>query len=275
MLPVIRLVATDIDGTLAAPDSQLTPRTLRVLQAVHDRGTEVALVTGLNPWVAKRYVATIGPWAHAICLNGIFTLRDGEAVPGKVIDPNVARRAATVMHSLGYVPMVFGEDLVARYLPTHTDGLVEVNKLVAERPFQPYRPVKSFTDLFAARPVQVAVCDSEVRAAPLYPRLIAALGKDAYVVLQPGARSWVEVSHPEARKDLGLLALCDRLGIAPGETLYFGDSLNDLPVFQAFPCPIAMTNAHPEIKALAWRMAPTNAEDGVAAFLSRHFELSA
>jgi hydroxymethylpyrimidine pyrophosphatase-like HAD family hydrolase len=52
------------------------------------------------------------------------------------------------------------------------------------------------------------------------------------------------------------------------EILYFGDSLNDLPVFELVPHTIAMANALPEVKARAWGLTASNNDDGVARSLS-------
>jgi len=273
MNPTIRLVATDIDGTLADPVSRLTDRTLQVLNAVHDAGIAITLVTGLNPWVARRYAGTIGPWAHAICLNGIFRLNQGHTLPGMYLDPATAREAVALILDRGFVPLVFGDDQVSRYLPRHAEGMSEVVKLIDERPFQPYVPVDTPEELFAVRPAQVAVCDTAERSERLHPQLTEALGGRAYVILQPGARTWVEVNHVDARKDRSLLALAEGLDIAPDEIVYFGDSLNDLPVFENLPYAVAMGNARPEVKRLAWRTTTSNAEDGVACFLAQHFGL--
>lgn len=271
--PTLRLVATDIDGTLADPASRITDRTLRVLSAVHDTGTAVALVTGLNPWVARRYADVIGPWVHAICLNGIFRLNQGQPVPGMYLDPATVRKAAALILDEGFVPLVFGDDQVTRYLPRHPEGMSEVNKLRGERPFQPYVPVDTLEELLTVRPAQVAVCETAERAERLYPILTKALDDRAYVILQPGPRTWIEVNHLEARKDLSLLALAEHLNIAPDEIVYFGDSLNDLPVFENLPYAVAIGNARPEIKQLAWKTTTSNEEDGVARFLTQHFGL--
>ncbi len=273
MKPTIHLVATDIDGTLADPVGRLTDRTLQALNAVHDAGIAVTLVTGLNPWVARRYADAIGPWAHAICLNGVFRLHQGRTVPGMYLDPATAREAVALILDQGFVPLVYGDDQVSRYLPRHAQGMVEVATLVGERPYQPYVPVDTPEALFVVRPAQVAVCDTGERAGHLYPQLAEALGSRAYVVLQPGARTWVEVNHLDARKDRSLLALAESLDIAPDEIVYFGDSLNDLPVFENLPYAVAMGNARAEVKRLAWRTTTSNAEDGVATFLAQHFGL--
>jgi Cof subfamily protein (haloacid dehalogenase superfamily) len=270
----VRLVATDIDGTLVNDDSELSDGTLRVLRALLDRDIPVVLVTGLNPWPAGRYVKQIGHGVRAICLNGIFVLEDGEIHEGLFVNPEIAREAIDIIIAQDYTPLVYGADGVSRYFPVD-GGMSEVEGLIAERPYQPYRAVESVEALVAVCPAQVSVCDSDARVATLHPILDAAFGDRAYVVRVPGRRAWVEVNHAEARKDTALMALAARMGVAPDEIIYFGDSLNDLVVFEALRHCVAMDNARPEVKALAWRMAPSNNEDGVTRVLAELFGIHA
>lgn len=268
----VRLVATDIDGTLANADGELSATTLRVLRALLDCGVPVVLVTGLNPWPTGRYVRKIGHGVRAISLNGIFLLDDGAIHEGQFVAPEIARAAAEMIVAQAYTPLVYGADGVSRYFPAD-GGMTEVEKLIATRPYQPYKAVESVDALFPIRPAQVSVCDSNARASRLHPVLDAAFGQRAYVVRVPGQPAWVEVNHPEARKDTALLALAARLGVEPDEIIYFGDSLNDLVVFRALKRCVAVENARPEVKALAWRTAPSNNDDGVARVLAALFAL--
>ncbi len=266
-----RLVATDIDGTLADSVGELSARTVNVLQRLLDDGVPVTLVTGLNPWPVRRYVAQVGHGVRAISLNGIFLLEDAAVHAGKFLAPALARRAATLIAEAGYVPQVYGQDLTTRYLPVAA-GMSVMKALMAARPYQPYAPVSTVDALFAVTPAQVALCDTEPRAREIYGLLQEALGEDVYLVLQPGERSWVEVNHPEARKDTALLQLAQRLDVALEKIVYFGDSLNDRVVFERLPHCVAVGNARPEIKRLAWRVAPSNDEDGVAQTLEELFD---
>lgn len=277
-MPNLRLIASDIDGTLANDQGELAPETIAALQALLQRGIPVVLVTGLNPWPVRRYLARISQGTHfpnlrAIALNGIFLLEGDALHEGYFTAPEALRDAIVALLDAGCVPLVFGADGVTRYLPLLA-GMATVEALIAARPYQPFAAVPTVEALFAVRPALVSMTGSAEEAARLYPRLAAAVGERAYVVYQPGSqRSWVEVNHPEARKDIALLALAARLGVAPEEILYFGDSLNDLPVFQAVPHAVAVENARPEVKALAWRIAPPNHAAGVARFLAELFEL--
>lgn len=271
----IRLIATDIDGTLADDQGEISAPTLRVLQQLLDQGVPVALVTGLNPWPVKRYVQQIGHGIRAMCLNGIFLLEEGELKQGCFVDCDVAVASAQLIRAKGYVPLVYGADNVTRYMPGSAEAMGVVSDLIASRPYQPYVAVNTFDALFTVRPAQVSICDSDERAVRLFPELRGAVGDRAYVVYQPGHRAWVEVNHPQARKDVALLTFAGRLGISAEEIVYFGDSLNDLPVFIAIAYPVAVANARPEILDLAWQTTLTNNAHGVAQFLATLFNLSA
>lgn len=262
-----QLVALDIDGTLADAQRKLTDETLRVLQTLLAAEVEIVLVTGLNPWPVRRYVAQIGA-ISAICLNGIFLL-EGEAIhAGSFLHPAMAHEAARFIVARGYVPLVYGADGVTRYLPTDdADAMHEVSKLITEREYQPFEAVDAIDALFEVTPAQVSICETGERAERLQPDLAAAFDERAYVVYQPGLRAWLEVNHPDARKDVALLHFAQRRSIPPEHIVYFGDSLNDLPVFRALPRAVAMGNARLEVKELAWRVAPSNAENGVAQLL--------
>lgn len=264
-----QLIATDVDGTLVETQGNpMSAFTLRTLQSVLDRGFELTLVTGLNPWVTRRYVKAIGDGVRAVCLNGIFTLEGEELRPGRFVDEGVARRAVAVTLEERQIPLVYGEDGVTRYVIPEGSDRAEFDDLVAAREgFQPFEAADNTSDLFSVRPAQVSVCDHPARTESLYHRLREAVGDEAYVVHQPNVRSWVEVNHPEGRKDVGLFAMADRLDVPRERILYFGDSLNDLPVFRQLPYAVAMANALPAVKALAWRTAPPAGADGVARFL--------
>ncbi len=272
---MFHLIASDIDGTLANGVGEIPPFTVQVLQRLLDQGMPVVLVTGLNPWPTRRHVEQIGHGVCALCLNGVFRLEAGQLTEGLKLECGVIRQAVALMLEEGSSPLVYGQDGVSRYLPG-SNGEGRLAELAASRPYQPYEVVDSLEALLAVSPVQVSTIEEGPRARRLYDRLSHMLERRAYVVHQPSPRwgAWVEVNHPRARKDTALLALAAELGVGPDEILYFGDSLNDLPVFQAVPHAVAVANARPELWTLAWRMAACNEEEGVAHFLAQRFDLN-
>ena len=72
-----------------------------------------------------------------------------------------------------------------------------------------------------------------------------------------------------ANKGDALIALCAALGIAPEETVAFGDGTNDTSMIRAAGVGVAMGNADFSVKAAADTVCDDNEHDGVAKFIER------
>lgn len=82
----------------------------------------------------------------------------------------------------------------------------------------------------------------------------------------------VEGTAPGVNKGSGLERLLQHLGIAAERVLAIGDNFNDLPMFRLAGCSVAMGQAPEAVRQAAHWVAPSFAEDGVAAALE-HFLL--
>ena len=83
----------------------------------------------------------------------------------------------------------------------------------------------------------------------------------------------IEVTKAGVTKASGLIHLCEYYGIETGSAIVFGDSGNDIPMMQIAGYAVAMGNAFPEVKATADETTESIHEDGVAAALTRLFDL--
>ena len=83
-----------------------------------------------------------------------------------------------------------------------------------------------------------------------------------YQVVVSG-KLWVDIMNIETDKKQGVEALQRVLGVTPAQTAVFGDYLNDLLMLEAGDWSFAMGNAHPDLKAAARYIAPSNVEHGV------------
>ena len=68
---------------------------------------------------------------------------------------------------------------------------------------------------------------------------------------------------PTADKGHALRAVQDTLGITAEQTMAFGDYLNDVGMLDAAHWCFAMDNAHPDVRAHARFVAPSNNDNGV------------
>ena len=91
----VRLVATDLDGTIVGRDGTISERTVRALAAVEDSGRRLVLVTGRPVrWMAEIVEAT-GHRGVAICANGavVYDLHAEKLREWFPLVPDVTREA--------------------------------------------------------------------------------------------------------------------------------------------------------------------------------------
>ncbi|HZK73312.1 MAG TPA: HAD hydrolase family protein, partial [Clostridia bacterium] len=74
MKPPVRLVATDIDGTLVRFGGAASARTLAALRAAEAAGVLVVLATGRPPRTARVIAAALGIRGPTICANGALVV---------------------------------------------------------------------------------------------------------------------------------------------------------------------------------------------------------
>ena len=84
----------------------------------------------------------------------------------------------------------------------------------------------------------------------------------------------VEINSERAGKGNGLLALCGVLGIAPEDSMSFGDGTNDSSMLRAAGRGVAMGNADAEVRAAADAVCESNREAGVAKEIRRVLDLA-
>lgn len=111
-------------------------------------------------------------------------------------------------------------------------------------------------------PLKIAV--QEVMGAEVHIHLM----KDNYIE----DHYFLEFSHPEANKQMGLRLWGELVGCMSEEVTVFGDNLNDTGMFLEAGRKVAMANAHPEILLMADEIVMSNDEDGVAVYIAACIE---
>src|SRR5690348_10832497 len=95
----IRLVATDLDGTIVRSDGTISARTAKALARVEEAGAAVVLVTGRPPrWIAPVTEAT-GHRGTVICSNGalVYDPHDERVVESFLIPPATLAQVVDIL----------------------------------------------------------------------------------------------------------------------------------------------------------------------------------
>ena len=261
----IRLVATDLDGTLLHTDGTVTGRTRAALTAVEDLGVTVVFVTG-RPirWMLELW-EHVGEHGLAVCSNG-----------GIVYD--VTARA---VRDLRPIPVDTGLEvakLMREGIPGTTFALEKATRFAKEPEFvERYAVPKDLqvgplTELFDDQTVKMLARHDELDPEAFWAETERLVGH-LVTTTWSSVGALVEISAAGVTKASTLALLCDELGVSPEEVVAFGDMPNDLPMLEWAGTSYAMANAHPTVLEVAERKAPSNEDDGVAATLEELFGL--
>jgi len=252
----IRLLVSDLDGTLVDKDKHLTPATIAAADRLRAAGIGFTVISARPMSGIRPLLGPLGLDGDVAAFNGgIVFRRDGTIVSHVTIPDDVARGVIDMAD--GVDTWVFADD---RWYASDGDG----PHTQSERRSSAQEPVvvASFDDMLDRADKITFVSDDEASLRALYERVHARFG-DRATVAQSQAY-YLDVTALAANKGDGIAALAAALGIELADTAAIGDQANDLPMLARAGVSIAMGNAPDAVKAKADKTTRTNDEDGVA-----------
>lgn len=252
----VRLVATDLDGTLVHSDGTVTARTRAALVAAEEAGVEVVFVTGRPLRWAEDVFGHVGGHGLAIVSNGALVWDVARAGVHLIrpIDPatglEVAHRVRAAVPDTHFaVEALTGLSLEEGFLERHAVPAASVRG--------------ALEDVFVEPAVKLLARHERLEPQEFWDRAEEAV--DGLVeVTWSSTTSLLEMSAAGVTKASTLAMLCAERGIAAAEVVALGDMPNDLPMLAWAGTSYAMANAHPTVREAADHLAASNDDDGVA-----------
>lgn len=263
----VKLLATDLDGTLVRSDNTVSAGTRQALAAAAEAGFPVVFVTGRPTRWLWEIADASGYTGVVVAANGAvtFDLDSRSVLHEQSLDPAVLQSITAVLRTRFpevYFAVDFGEHFAFEPGYTH-DWEITV---VTGRDGRPMAiPESGELASIIARPCAKLL--AKVRDAHPDEFLAAAaevLGDTAYVT-RSATSGLLEISATGVSKASGLARHCETLGLRPDEVAAVGDMPNDIPMLTWAGRSYAVANAHPAAKAAAdVQLSETNDEDAVA-----------
>jgi Cof subfamily protein (haloacid dehalogenase superfamily) len=262
----VKLVATDLDGTLVRQDRTVSPRTVAVFRRLERAGVFIVLVTG-RPirWIFPVY-EQLGVRALTICANGAATY-----------DP----ATDTIVHSAPLQAAALAE-VVAR-LRAEVPGVVfaverDGGRQMRHEPEFPVGPWEadhhsvapaSLSEILT-RPAAKLLVRAGAQPPDEFTARVATCLSGVAEATNSSSSGMVEVSALGVTKASALARVARSHAVPQSEVIAFGDMPNDLAMLTWAGRGVAMANAHPAVRAAANDTTDTtNEHDGVAAYLER------
>ncbi|MEU6080355.1 Cof-type HAD-IIB family hydrolase [Streptomyces sp. NPDC047108] len=264
----VRLIATDLDGTLLRDDKSVSDRTVAALAAAERAGIEVFFVTG-RP---ARWMGVVSDHVHghglAICANGAAVVdlhRDGLVLEVRHLERAAALTVVRALRSAApgvsfAVETVTGIHYEPEYPPFHLDPGADV--AAAEKLLSPEREA---TD----QPVIKLLAHHPGLGPDEFLTLARSVAGGHASFTRSSPTALLEISGRGVSKASTLERCCAQRGITREEVVAFGDMPNDVEMLAWAGTSYAMANAHPDVLAATSARTVANNEDGVAVVIEQ------
>ncbi len=275
----MELVVFDLDGTLLNRESVISEYTRETLRLLDERDIAYTVATGRTLHGARAILE-----GHAFQLpqaykNGVMIWHpDSKRISsGATLTPDELDKVVLACLGQGVTPFVFTLDEDDESTVYHPPVLSNVErKLVRSISIQEHKRVSALDALPADATVTHvnSIGDGEAIKAVLRsvndePNLVAYSG----IALEGQQWRWLDVHHSDASKGGAIKTMKRLLGLE--RVICFGDSDNDLSMFEVADESYAPANANDNIKSAATAVIGHHDDEGIAHFLRERFALDA
>lgn len=254
----LRLVISDIDGTLVNKAKQLTPGTIAAVGRLHAAGLPFTLISARPPSGLYPLAEALGLTEQLAAFNGGLIFKaDGTITERHLVPEDVVRGMFDLAEGTDAVPWIFADGVwhAAVLEGTHVDH---------ERLASAQEPIHTIdmSPLYTRVDKLTFVSDDEPMLRDLTTRAQAKYG--AAATIGQSQTYYLDVTHIRANKGDGISTLSTAMGVTLQDVAVLGDMPNDLPMFARAGVSIAMGQAPAEVRSQALYTTTSNDEDGVA-----------
>ncbi len=289
---MFRLLATDVDDTILAPDGSLPASNLEALRELRRRGIVVVLSSG-RPTVSLRQMAARidepDDNEYLISFNGarVTTVRSDTSVFERFLPQDAIRRIMVFARERGLFVQGYGpEKFIVEYHDQKADDYAASAQMS-------YDIVPDMVEALPGGSAKLLIIHQEELIDPhqkaleelaLTPKSPVSVDDTAGQgtatrnssgpawVTSRSKRHYLEVVAPGVSKGEALRVLAHKLGIPIEETVAVGDSSNDCEMLQAAGLGLAVANAREGLKQVADVVLTRRADEGsIAEVLERFF----
>ena len=265
----IRLIATDMDGTLLADDKMAPPENIRALEECAARGIEIVPATGRTVRGLPEEIRSLPGVRYAIITNGalVVDLKENRILDTCRLSVDLAVRIMTMARDsaddIMYDAYVDGVGCTTDYFYNNMERYIsvpEVRALVQKT----RQPVPDNIACVRERGLDVDKINLFFRSEEARQRMRDALANVPGILVTSSISNNLEINAKGADKGGALLRLAEYLGISACETMAFGDGENDLSMVKCAGVGVAMGNGEKIVREAADYITGTNNEAGVA-----------
>lgn len=270
----IKLIVTDVDGTLLKNDGSLGEETKKLVKQLIQNDVKICLATG-------RLHSAVVKLAEQLSLNGPIISLDGSLIKYHSVPPvpklgGKALHESFIKESNVKRAIKYAEDLLVNIVLCHDDAIyyTDHNSIIPgllNKYGAVYKEIESYNDYFANTLEIVCASDMKKSIKFMTGRFSFPYATSCNVsYFQSRSHEniyYLEIRRSGSTKGKGLRRILKHLGLSASQSAVIGDWYNDITMFQPKVIKVAVANAIPELVGMAdFVTERTNNEEGAAEF---------
>ena len=270
----IKIVATDMDGTLLDPRGQLDlPRLEKILDKLDHRGVRFVIATGNEVHRMRQLLGHLAERVVLVVANGARIFENNELLQAQTWDDAMVDRA--LVHFKG-------RECQDQFVVTGMNGgfvkegtvFTELDKFMTpemiEKLYQRMNFVNEFDSNLFGGVLKMSMVVGEERSDSVLQEINDLF--DGHVRAVSSGYGCIDILQDGIHKAWGLEELLKRWNLKPEQIMAFGDSENDIEMLELAGISYAMENAEDAVKRVATKVAPANSQAGVYQVLENWLE---
>ena len=270
----IRVIATDMDGTLLDPKGQLDlPRLEKILDKLDQCDIRFVIATGNEVHRMRQLLGHLAERVVLVVANGARIFENDELLQAQTWDD------AMVDKALGHFK---GRECQDQFVVTGMNGgfvkegtvFTELDKFMTpemiEKLYQRMNFVDEFDSNLFGGVLKMSMVVGEERSESVLQEINDLF--DGHVRAVSSGYGCIDILQDGIHKAWGLVELLKRWNLKPEQIMAFGDSENDIEMLELAGISYAMENAEEAVKRVATKVAPANSQAGVYQVLENWLE---
>nr|WP_321413925.1 HAD family hydrolase [uncultured Allomuricauda sp.] len=259
-LSQIKMVVTDMDGTLLNSKHEVSPRFFEIYEELKKKNIAFVAASGRQYHSMVDKLESIKHEILVIAENGALIRKQEETLLTTPINKSQVLRILDTVRPLENVHPVLCCQNNAYVGGDSNEFLEMLREYYSE--FEIVEDQKQVTD----EVLKIAIYHFENSEKHIYPHVKHLEGD---LKVKVSGNNWVDISDLNAHKGYALKKVMDDHQIAANEIMVFGDYNNDLEMLELSDYSFAMANAHPNVLKTAKYSTHSNDDFGVERILEK------
>ena len=286
---MIKVIASDMDGTLLGDDHKPAPETLAAVQRACDSGIRFMIATGRNFPGAMAELKDCGLVCDYIVSSGAEVRNPRQQVVA--VHPISMELCRTIYEEIKDYPISVtfctdGNDYkIGTPEEIEESLMLQMHLFFSDLPREELVQTETYQRIIRSTKTVSDMDELEAAKVPIYKLFLYSedkgmlgelkqrLEQNKEIAVASSFTTNLEITDVKAQKGPVLKEYIESLGYTMDEVMALGDSLNDLSMIEMdFGATVAMANAEPEVKDAAKYITKSNTEFGVAYAIDRLLE---